>query len=179
MTKSEFAQIASALKTFYVRDNFLPNNEAMTLWYEELKDIPYQIARPVTHKWVQTNKFPPTIAEIREMAAGMAGEPTLDWNDGWEQVTRAIRKYGYINESEALESMDEITRKCVKQMGWMNICTSDNIVADRANFRMAFQSLAERKKKESQMSLELRQIMEQIQLSAKDERMAIEQKIGE
>lgn len=166
MTKNEFATLASALKTYWPRENLLPNNEAMTLWYEELKDLDYQVAQTAIRKYVQTSKFPPTIAEIREMSAAVVHGTPLDWSEGWQRVIYCIGKYGYLGEAEAIWAMDEITAECVKRIGWYNICTSDNIMADRANFRTIFQTIAERKRKEEQLSLPLREMMERMRLEA-------------
>jgi hypothetical protein len=62
-----------------------------------------------------------------------------------------------------MESFDPITRQCVERLGFRNICMSENIAADRANFRMIFEQLAERKQKEQQMALPLKQLIQGIQ----------------
>ena len=41
MDKREFAIFASGLKTYYPREGLLPNDMAMELWFERLKDIPF------------------------------------------------------------------------------------------------------------------------------------------
>ena len=43
MTIKEFSLIAAAIKTYFPRDNILPTENAMELWYEELKDLAGQI----------------------------------------------------------------------------------------------------------------------------------------
>ena len=42
MTFKEFGYIADAIKTYFPRDNVLPTEHAMSLWYDGLKDLPYQ-----------------------------------------------------------------------------------------------------------------------------------------
>ena len=37
MTIKEFSLIAAAIKTYFPRDNILPTENAMELWYEELR----------------------------------------------------------------------------------------------------------------------------------------------
>lgn len=69
MTAKEFGILADAIKTYFPRDNVLPTENAMRLWYSELKDLPYQVAQTALRKYVATNKFAPTIADIREQAA--------------------------------------------------------------------------------------------------------------
>jgi len=157
MTKKEFSLFVMALKTYYPRENFLPNEQAMELWYIQLKDISYQVAELVLNKWVSTNKWPPAISDIRELAMELKGIELPDWGRAWETVLKAIRRYGMYQENEALESMDEVTRQTVQRLGFTNICLSESIDHDRANFRMIYEQLANRQKKENQLSLELRE----------------------
>ena len=145
MTKEQFKTFALALKTYYPKEGLLPNSPAMDLWYAQLQDLPYEVASTALNKWVATNKWSPTIADIRsESAEIMAGE-TPDWGKGWEKVMKCIGAFGYNRQDEALETMDEITRECVKRLGWMNLCLSENAMADRANFRQIYEELAIRK----------------------------------
>ena len=163
MDKKEFGTFAMALRTYYPKENILPNQQAMELWYRELQDIPYQVAEAGLRQWVSTNKWSPSISEIREMASEVQNGSIPDWGDGWEQVLVAIRKYGSYRIPEAMESFDPITRQCVERLGFRNICMSENIAADRANFRMIFEQLATRKQKEQQMALPLKQLIQGIQ----------------
>lgn len=163
MEKQEFAQFAMAMKTYYPRENLLPNNQAMELWFRQLQDIPFVIAEASLNKWVATNKWSPSIADIREMAASVKNGEVPDWGEGWEQVLRAIRKFGSYREGEALASMDDLTRRCVERLGFRNICMSENINTDRANFRDIYKTLAERQQKDQQISLPLKELIKGIQ----------------
>ena len=163
MDKKEFGLFASAIRTFYPKEQILPNQQAMELWYRELQDIPYGVAEAGLRQWVSTNKWSPTIADIREFASVVQNGSIPDWGDGWEQVIMAIRKFGSYRIEEAMESFDPITRKCVERLGFRNICMSENITSDRANFRMIFEQLQERTKKENQLSLPLKELIQGIQ----------------
>lgn len=147
MTKKEFSIFAVALKTYYPKDTILPNEQAMELWYMQLKDLPYEVASTALNSWVATNKWSPTIADIREKSADLMQGERKDWSEGWERVVKCIGAYGYNRQDDALETMDEITRECVKRLGWMNLCLSENLTADRANFRQMYESISERKRK--------------------------------
>ena len=161
MTKKEFATFAAALKTYYPKENLLPNSQAMELWFRQLEDIPYDLAEMALNKWVATNKWSPTIADIREQAASVvSGEKPL-WSDGWEEVVRAIKNYGSYGQKEAMESMSEITRMAVRRMGYIDLCRSENPVADRANFRMIFEQIAEREQKQNQLPVSLKNLIEE------------------
>ena len=163
MDKKEFSTFAMALRTYYPKEQLLPNQQAMELWYQELHDISFDVAQAGLRQWVATNKWSPSIAEIREMASTVQNGAIPDWGEGWEQVLLAIRKYGMYQIPEAMESFDPITRRCVERLGFRNICMSENIATDRANFRMIYEQLQEREKKDSQLSLPLKNLIQGIQ----------------
>lgn len=175
MNKQEFSMFAMALRTYYPKENLLPNNQAMELWFRELCDIPYKVAESALRKWVATNKWSPAISEIREMAATVTQGEIADWGEGWEQVLLAIRKFGSYRIAEAMDSFDPITKQCVERLGFRNICMSENINADRANFRMIYEQLAERKKKDAQIAAPLKQLIETMQ----QDRLQIEGQVEE
>lgn len=163
MDKREFATFAMALQTYYPREQLLPNQQAMELWYRELKDIPFSVAEAGMRKWVSTNKWSPSIAEIREMAVNVTSGDAPDWGDGWEKVLTAIRRFGYYNKKEALDSLDPLTRKCVERLGFRELCISENIMTDRANFRQIYETLSKREQVQQQLALPLRETIAQIQ----------------
>lgn len=167
MIKNEFAIFASALKTYYPRENLLPNTQAMELWFKQLEDIPYKVAETALNKWVATNKWSPSIADIRAQASEIVNGAIPDWGKGWEQVENAIRRYGTYREGEALESFDEITRQAVNRLGFKNICLSENPQADRANFRMIYEELAQRKKQDDQVPEQIKLLINKMPLMLK------------
>lgn len=146
MTKREFSIIASALRTYYPKENILPNEPAMQLWYDMLQDLSYDLVQISIQKWVATNKWSPSISELRQIAMGLCSDDTNDWGEAWEKVRRAISRYGSYQELEALDSMDEVTRKCVKSIGWMNLCMSEELSIERASFRKLYETYSERQK---------------------------------
>lgn len=174
MTEKEFATFAMALKTYYPRENLLPNNQAMELWFRQLQDIPYKVAEVGLNKWVSLNKWSPSIADIREMASTVAHGELPNWGDAWQEVLRAINQYGSYRPVEAMDSVSPLTKKAIKRIGFVNLCMSENISADRANFRMIYEQLADREKKEAQLSVPLKTLIAQMQnesmlLEAKEE----------
>ena len=74
-----------------------------------------------------TNKFKPTVAELRDIYTELVSPSISDWSEGWEKVSRAIGHYGMYQEQAAMESFDEVTREVVKRLGFQNICLSENI----------------------------------------------------
>jgi hypothetical protein len=166
MDKEEFKKIAIAIKTSFPDSNVLQDSSAMDIWFMMLSDLPYEVAQAATLEYISTNKFPPKIADIREKSSGYLNAPISDWSEAWETVLKLIRKFGYMEEMQALANMDDITRTCVKRLGYQNICMSEYITADRANFRDIYENEAKRRREQSKVPLQLqsqrRQMMEQL-----------------
>lgn len=144
MNNAEFLKIAEMIKTAYPKDKLLPNKAAMDLWYLMLKDITYKQAQTSVLSYIATHKFPPTIADIREAAADVTGKAVSDWGAGWAATLKVIRNYGWCRQAEAMAELDDITRQTVRRLGYMELCTSENLMADRGNFRMIYEELAAR-----------------------------------
>lgn len=163
MEKREFGLFASAIRTYYPREQILPNKEAMELWFRELQDIPFPVAEAVLRKWVSTNKWSPSIADIRELSANVQNGDIPDWGEGWEEVQRAIKRHGMYNVQGAMDSFSPLTRKTVERLGFRNICVSENPMAERANFRQCYEILAKREQARQQVALPLQDTIKQLQ----------------
>lgn len=160
MTKVEFNKIALAIKAYYPRVKMLDNDYAIELWYNALGDLDYMTTAAALEHWRTNEKWPPTIADLREGCLIITEGETQPWGEAWEEVVYAIWRYGYMRQTEALNSMSEVTRKAVRNLGWMNLCTSENVMSDRANFRDIYNELAERDRKQKRMSPRLRKLIE-------------------
>lgn len=173
MTKSEFARIAAAMKTYYPREALLPNDMAMELWYFQLSDISYRVAEAALNKWVANNRWSPSIADLREISQGILYGDLPDWGESWRKTQDAIRRFGYYQEDEALASLDDLTRDVVERLGFRNLCLSENHEASRANFRQIFEQVARRRKEEKQIPAH---VMEMIRGIAAEQRKNLEAK---
>ena len=149
MNKEEFKKIAMAMRTYYPNQNLLPNNAAMELWFQQLQDIPYPVCTLALNQWVAVNKWAPTIADLRESAMDVSTQELPDWSEAWETVIKNIQKYGFYRAVEGKEALTGITRQTVERIGYIHLCNSENITADRANFRDIYNSLLAREKKQA------------------------------
>ena len=163
MTLDEFANIAAAIRTCYSKEKILANRQAMELWYGLLKDIPYDVAQQVVNEWMSTEKWSPTIADIREMAAKLSKPEIPEWSEAWEKVIQAIGRWGMHRESEALATMNETAQQTVKRMGWQYICLSENIGVERATFRDIYTAIKARKDQQAKLPESLAERIAQMQ----------------
>lgn len=114
-----------------------------------LSDIPPQILDAAVKKLIMTNKFLPSIAEIRETAYGIkdtiSGTAAPDESEAWGEVVKAIQSVGYYGKPKF--SHEAITA-AVNNIGWQDICTTPNEGTNtlRSQFRRAYQLVAQRQK---------------------------------
>lgn len=114
-----------------------------------LSDIPPQILEAAVKKLIMTNKFLPSIAEIRETAydikGTISGTAAPDESEAWGEVMKAVRSVGYCGKPKF--SHEAITT-AVNNIGWQDICmtTYDGMNTLRAQFRRAYQLAAQRQK---------------------------------
>ena len=68
MTREEFAVLVKAMKAVYSSENFIADKDAFNVWYGLLQDLPYEQANLAIQKYMTSERFPPTIADIRTKA---------------------------------------------------------------------------------------------------------------
>lgn len=146
MLNSEFKVLAMTLCTSYRKEHILTTEEELSLWFEMLKELPYDITHQVIREWIATNKWSPTIADIRTAVIGkmkneLPDTRPNDWGEAYERVIDLIHAHGWIGEAEALQEMDEMTKSVVKGIGgYRYMCESENPEMDRANFRKLYET---------------------------------------
>lgn len=147
MTSEEFKILAAGLKAAYPNQTFLQDDYSMKLWYRLLQDIDYDLVETAAYKHICTSKFPPSIAEIREACQNVSAGNTRSWLEGWGQLRKTMGKYGYNRPKEAIEEItkfDPIAGKVASLLGWQRLCESEDLTADRANFRKSYEAIQER-----------------------------------
>ena len=149
MTSEEFIPLAKGMRAAYSSQSFLADDESVKLWFRLLRDLDGKLVSAAVYKHICSNKFPPTIADIREQCAAIESGGEKNWLEGWGMVVQAIGRHGAFGRKEAMKKLrdfDPLTADVVEKMGWQNLCESENQVADRANFRIAYEAYSTRKK---------------------------------
>lgn len=178
MTRDEFKTLVKGMKAIYSQPTFIPDQDAFNIWFALMGDLPYEVCNVAIQKYMLTNKFPPTVAEIREMCAGVVNGDPLTWGESWERALNAVRKYGSYNKMEALNSLDSLTRKCVESVGYMELCMSENIMVERAHYQKIFEVYSKREQTEKQMPLGLQQAISNLQIKGVDGQLLLGEKHG-
>ena len=159
MTAKEFGILADAIKTYFPRDNVLPTENAMQLWYLELKDIPYQSAYMALRKYVSTNKFAPTIADIREQVSELngRGESELNETAAWALVWKAICNSGYHAEEE-FEKLPSVLKRAVhspaqlREWATLEYADGNTLTVLQSNFQRTFRVEQQKEQERGKLS---------------------------
>ncbi len=160
MNKVEFAKLVGVLELAYKNFKLSDNKEAMKLWYSMLEGIPFELASYGVRKVIAESDYDPKISTILKACTESCKSLTV--TEAWEEVTKAIRYSGYYQETAAMESMSETTRKVVGALGWQELCTSENIMAERAHFIKMYEIYDQRKKKDALLPQVDRERLEQL-----------------
>jgi hypothetical protein len=140
MTKTEFSKITAAMNTYYPKEKPFPNAAAIQLWYEEFKELPYEDVVAALRRHVNVSRWCPTIAELKEaIVVNTAGDQ--DWAEAWKECLKAVHRFGQYQVEEGLNSLSPLTRRIAEDIGFKTLCVGDE-EANRANFRMAYQQIA-------------------------------------
>lgn len=162
MTVDEFAKLADAIKTYFPRDNMLPTDESMELWFDMLNDLDYLSAYASLKKHVATNRFPPTIADIREGATDFTTPQELNEMEAWSLVSKAIRNSGYYSVEE-FEKLPLLVQKAVGLPSQLRTWALDedyNEQVTMSSFQRAYKSELKRHEELQKMPQNVRQLIE-------------------
>lgn len=102
MEREEFKTLVKGMKAVYAQPTFIPDQDAFNVWYELLKDLQYKHLSVAIQKYMLTEKFPPTIADLRSKTSEIT-EPDIESMselEAWAIVRKAIGNSGYHSEEE-------------------------------------------------------------------------------
>lgn len=125
-----------------------------------LSEIPVEALEAATLQHIASSRFFPTVAELREAALELAAPSFqhLTPEEAWGVVRLAFGKFG---QYRTPKFDDPLILKAVNQLGWVELCQSDNQVADRAHFMKIYQSLLEREQEDARLVAPARQLRDQ------------------
>lgn len=162
MTFKEFGMLADAIKTYFPRDNILPTNEAMELWYDMLKDLDYKSACIGLKKHVASSRFAPTIADIRENVVSINEPQELNEMEAWALVYKAMCNSGY-NSVEEFAKLPPLLQKAVglpDNLREWALTENLNLEVVSSNFMRNYKAVILREKEFAKMPSEVKAIIQ-------------------
>ena len=116
-------------------------------------DIDDDILKAAALRHITTSIWFPKVYELRRAAADLIQPTVPDPMEAWGAVLAEIRRTGsYGTPCFA----DPLTAAVVRQMGWRDLCLSEEATADRARFVDAYARQAQRAREQQVMPIGLR-----------------------
>jgi hypothetical protein len=148
----------------------------VNLWQRSLANHEYRDVVNAFEIWLNTEKYPPTLAEFKPVVARFRN-PTafVSPERAWEQVTIAVRKYGSYNSERAFETFSEPIKRAVRNVGgWQKICQTE-LGRDwdflRKNFVEAYQDFGQEEREQELLPASVLHRLQQMTDEKKQERL--------
>lgn len=158
LTTDEITKLLATMSAAW--PSFRVSKESVLVWGKCLGDIPYQVLHKATLRLICTNKFPPSISELRDASLDVVRPHEVTSLDAWGEVITAIAEYGYYQEREALASMSAGAAYVVRRMGWSELCQSevDKASVIRAQFCKLYDHCMNEKRRQAVLPESLRSV---------------------
>lgn len=165
MERKELSYLVKALKAVYSDPKFIADQDAFNVWYELLKDIPYQVAHATVYKYISTNKFPPTIADIREGATSIVQPEQLGEGEAWALVYKAICNSAY----NSVEEFNKLPKECQRAVGdpailreWASLTIDEVNTVIQSNFMRSYRVASKNAEEHKRLPQATREVIEKI-----------------
>lgn len=153
MTREETKKMLAVISVNYGEKLFYVTPEKVNLWAQLLSDLEYMEVQGAIKNWIMTEKFPPTVADIRGAIADkvLRGIPAAD--EAWGILMNNVREYGPYKKRQGIEALPEDIRDIVERWGYNYYCMFDESQSATvyAQFRDAYNATIRRKKRNAQL----------------------------
>lgn len=155
----DIAQIVKVVSVAF--PNWKVTEETYEIYYQLLGDIPAEeLKAAVLHCLTEAGRaFAPSVGEIRGAVAelrGMASNVPSPFR-AWQEVLGQFRETGSYGTPKFSHPLID---QAVRQMGWRELCMSENQIADRARFLQCYEQLVGRATREDMLLPEVRGYIE-------------------
>ena len=133
------------------------SEETINAYVHMLRDVNLEVLTAAIEQCANESEFFPTIARIRNKVLSLTKPQRLDPMAAWGVVLKEIQRTGFYR-SPVFD--DPLIARCVEALGWQYLCSSENIVADRAHFAKLYEQLVEREAQDARLLPAARQIRE-------------------
>lgn len=155
MDQEEFKILVKGMKAVYSQPTFIPDNYAFLVWYNLLRDLPYEQADKAIKNHIMQSKFPPTIADIREKASELIKDETdeLTEAEAWSLVWDAICNSSYHAEEEYAKLPADIQKVVGSPAQLRELATDENFnqAVESSNFKRSYRNYMERKRENAKL----------------------------
>lgn len=122
MTRKETTQVLAAIISAYPNHDRFASEQAVEamvgVWASSFQEDDAKIVQLAVAKHIQTNKWPPSIAEIREIIMTIQCPDPIPPDEAWIAVTDLL----YVDEyGHTTENLPAMIKKAVDAVGWVTL----------------------------------------------------------
>lgn len=154
MNKENFIKALKFLGTAYNKEF---TQEQAEVWYKFFVDDDYELFRQAIKNLIAKQDFSPSISQIKkEMANLQIDIPSAE--DEWQEVLKAVHKFGSYKEQEALDSLKPYTAYITRHIGYRNICMSEDQTWNKKEFIGEYEVMKDKEIEKLQLGNDLKLI---------------------
>lgn len=177
MDREDFKTLVKGMKAVYTQPAFIPDQDAFNVWFELLKDLTYDQVSLAIQKHMLTERFPPTIADLREKANEVAKKQVTEMSEleAWSIVMKAIRNSNYHADKE----FEKLPKPCQIAVGtpdnlkeWAMMNVEQVATVEQSHFIRSYRAAVKRLDEECRLPPEIQKRIAEVQ----QEMAAVEQK---
>lgn len=161
LKQEQFKILVSAMKSAFPDPGFIPTNESYNTWFYMLNDIPYDTLSKAVKLYIQTEKKPPTIADLRQKVKDL--EPMgMTELEAWGMVSKALSRSIYHYQSEYDDLPPDIQKavgKAENLREWATMDTETVQSVVQSQFLRSYRTVSKRMDNAGKISEDLADIL--------------------
>ena len=165
MTREETKRVLASISAVYP-PNLMPQvtDATVNIWSQLMADLSFLEVQTVVAAWLSTNKYPPTIHDIRERIVKAKSPEMQSADEAWARAMKAIHLYGWYKTRESIAYMGERVWSAVQVIGWEALClmTLEQKPFIFAQFRDAYNNQVKREMERAMLPQAVTEMLSQI-----------------
>ena len=125
MTKKDAAQLVAIVVTAYPNyDKFRDADSVkatVSLWAMMFEDVDAPLVALAVKKHIATSKWPPSVAELREILLEIAHPDLIAPDQAWLAVSDLLYSVGEFNHGDLKQNLPTLVARAVESIGWNNL----------------------------------------------------------
>lgn len=157
MTRADAAKLVAIVVTAYPNYDKFRDPQAVeatvNLWALMFESDPGGIVGLAVKKHIATNKWPPSVAEIRELMLEAQRPDLIPPDQAWAAVSDLMYQEGQYNHGNLHQQLPPLIARAVETIGWGNLwemhrayCVGGKPGMDRVAFMQQYTPMYEREK---------------------------------
>lgn len=157
MTKADAARLVAIVVTAYPNYDKFRDSQAVeatvNLWAKLFEADDGRIVALALNKHIATSKWPPSVAEIREIMLEIEHPDLIAPDEAWAAVSDLLYTAGEYNHGDLNRQLPPLVARAVETIGWGNLwemhrsyCVGGKPGMDRVAFMQQYTPMYEREK---------------------------------